>query len=240
MAAVYRDGRRSRVVVKRRRGGVELRVDGTLASFYAPGRFTTGPVWDALAASLLALPPERRRRILILGLGGGSAARTARALAPTARILGVELDPAVLRAARRWLDLDALQVEVVQGDAHDFLRSERRRFDAILEDVFVGRGRNVRKPDWLPQPGLDLAARRLRSGGVLTSNVLDEAPTVGRTLRRLFPRLVSVAVAGFDNRILVAGPRLPPGRELRRRLHGEPLLAPVLPELSFRTWTRSG
>ena len=54
------------------------------------------------------MPPARRRRVLILGLGGGSVARVVRALAPRAKIVGVEMNGAVLRAARRHLDLDAL------------------------------------------------------------------------------------------------------------------------------------
>ena len=37
-----------------------------------------------------------------------------------------------------------------------------RRFDAVLEDVFIGYGDDVHKPDWIPHPGLDLAARRVR------------------------------------------------------------------------------
>ena len=70
--------------------GRELRVSGTLASLYRPGQATTGLIWDALAAPLTLLPPDRRQAVLILGLGGGSVARVTRALAPQARIVGVE------------------------------------------------------------------------------------------------------------------------------------------------------
>src|SRR5512134_2559785 len=125
-----------RIEVRRGRRGRELRIDGTFASRYAPGSALAGPVWDALAAPLAWLAPARRRSVLLLGLGGGSAARVIRALAPRARIVGVEIDPAVVSAARRWFDLDALGVEVVTGDAARFLRATRARFDAVLEDVF--------------------------------------------------------------------------------------------------------
>jgi len=54
------------------------RIDGTFASWYEPGRAVTGSVWDALAAPILLLPRARRSRVLILGLGGGSAARIVR------------------------------------------------------------------------------------------------------------------------------------------------------------------
>lgn len=221
--------------VVRRSGALELRVDGSLASRYVPGQETGGRVWDALAAPILWLPPERRRRLLVLGLGGGSAARLARALAPRAHIVGVELDGEVLRAARRWLDLEILGLEVVEGDALGFLRRARSRFDAILEDVFVGRGRAVRKPAWLPHPGLELAVRRLRPGGVLASNTLDEWREVERAVQGLLPRTVCIEVEQYDNRILVGGAAGLDARALRGRMRAEPRLAATLPSLSLRS-----
>ena len=223
------------MVVRRAGGARALRVDGTLASFYRPGRVCSGPVWDALAAPLAWLPPARRRSILLLGLGGGSAARVARALAPRARIVGVEIDPDVVRAAREAFDLDELALEVVVADARRFLARGRRRFDALIEDVFVGSARDVRKPDWLPEPGLERAARRLARGGLLVSNALDEAPQVGRAVARCFPAAVEIEVAGYDNRIFVGGPPGLSGRGLREAVGADPLLAPSLRSLAFRS-----
>ncbi len=227
--------RRSRVEVQVGPRGRTLRVDGTFASWYAPGRVTTGSVWDALALPLLLLPPARRRSVLILGLGAGSAARVVRALAPGARIVGVERDRAVLRAARRWFDLDDLGLEVVEADAQGFLRRSRRRFDAILEDVFVGRGRAVRKPEWLPVPGLAIAARRLARNGILVSNAIDEAPAVAREMRRHFAVTLGVDVADYDNRVVVGARRGHGARALRAAVGREEVLAATLRRLSFRT-----
>jgi len=220
------------------RSGRSLRIDGTYASWYAPGTPPTGTVWDALAAPLLLLPPARRRSILVLGMGGGSAARLARSVAPRARIVGVELDREVVRAARRWFDLDELRIEVVVGDAHAYLRRARRRFDAILEDVFIGSGRAVHKPEWLPDPGIALAAARLAPGGLLISNAIDEAARVARALRAVRPNVLQIEVEDYDNRILVGAPRTATGRILRARVAAHPLLAPAAARLRFRTLPR--
>ena len=205
-----------------------------MASWYDPSLPVTGSVWDALAAPLLLLPPARRREVLVVGLGGGSAARVVHALAPRARVVGIERSPEVLAAARRWLDLDALGVKVVVGDARAWLARSRRRFDVVIEDVFVGCGRGVRKPDWLPVPGLALAARRLRPGGLLVSNTLDESPAAARVLRRLFPSVLGIEIEDFDNRVLVASRRALSGRVLRAAVRAEPLFAATLPRLRFR------
>ena len=77
--------RPTRVEVRHTRKGRALRINGTFASWYQPGAAATGSVWDALVAPMLLLPSSRRTRVLILGLGGGSAARLVRALAPSAR-----------------------------------------------------------------------------------------------------------------------------------------------------------
>jgi len=223
--------RRARVEVKQGRRGRSLRVDGTFASWYAPGSATTGSVWDALAAPLLLL----RRSFLVLGLGGGSAARIIRALAPRARIVGVERDPDVVRAARRWFDLDDLGVQVVVGDAREYLERTRARHDAVFEDVFTGRGRSLHKPDWLPTPGLARAARLLRRGGVLVSNAIDEAAAVEAAMRSLFPATLSIQVRDYDNRVLVGAPSGHSGRNLRAALIRDPVLAATVPALAVRT-----
>lgn len=224
----------SRIEVRESVRGRELCVDGTFASLWRPGRATTGSVWDALAAPLLSLPHGRCGSVLLLGLGGGSAARLARALLPDARIVGVERDPQVIKAAREHFELDALGLEVVLADARSYLVRGKEKFDAVLEDVFVGSGRKVCKPDWLPEPGLALAARRLRPGGVLATNSLDEAPRAVRALRAHLGSPIRISVAGYDNCILAAGPPGLCARRLRASVAAHPILASTLPRLSFR------
>lgn|GEM_PF-628419 len=235
---MYKAGPRGKdgAEVVRRGRALELRVRGTFASFYRPGSALTGSVWDALAAPLLALPAERAPSLLLLGLGGGSAARVARALAPAARIVGVEIDPEVVALARRHFELDALGVEVVVADASAYLAQARERFDAVLDDVFVGAGRAVRKPAWLLERGLAAAAARVAPGGLLASNALDEAPAVARRLAAHFPRVVAIGIEGYDNRVLVGGSAGLGARALRAAVARSPVLAPTLRALSFRTW----
>lgn len=227
-----------RVVVEQRGRARVLRVDGTFASLWRPGDVRTGSVWDALVTPLLALPPARRRDVLILGLGAGSAARLVRAIAPNARITGIEFDDDVLRAARAHFELDALRVHVVCGDALAWLRRSRARFDAILDDVFVGSGRAVHKPDWLPEPGLALALQRLRPGGMLVTNTIDEAPRIRHWLLEHSESLIDIAVDGYDNHILAVGRPLCSARRIRQAMIENPVLGATARRFRFRTWKR--
>jgi spermidine synthase len=226
---------RPHVEVRRVRGGLELRIDGTQASVHRPGHALTGVVWWALASPILLLPRKRPRRVLLLGLAAGSVGRAVRVLDPDAEIVGVERDREVVRLARRHFDLDRLRIELVIGDALEYLRRERRRFDLIVEDLFVGPSRSVRKPDWLLGEGYPLVVKRLRRGGYVASNTIHEMPAIVRAMRRLGGRVVSLDVRGHWNRIVVAGRDTPRPRRIRRRLERHPEVVPSLRRLSLRT-----
>jgi spermidine synthase len=156
-------------------------------------------------------------------------------LDPEAEIVGVELDREVVRLARRHFDLDRLGIELVLGDALDFLRRERRRFDLIVEDLFLGPSRSVRKPDWLLGEGYRLIRKRLRPGGYVVSNTIHEMPGVVRAMRSFGGRIVSLDVRGHWNRVTVCGRDLPPPRALRQALGARPEMARVLPRLGLRS-----
>ena len=164
-------------------------------------------------------------------------AAAVRELAPEMEIVGVERDREVLEAARRHFALDRLRVELQAVDARDYLARERRRFDLIVEDLFVGPSRSVRKPDWLLGEGYAAIRRRLRAGGFVSANTIHEMPGVVRAMRAISERVVSLDVRGHWNRITLCGRDLPPPRELRRRLlrHPGPGLAAMLRAVGARS-----
>jgi len=147
----------------------------------------------------------------------------------------VEFDAEVVRLARERLDLDRLDVKVVVADAFEWLKSAKGRFDVILEDIFVGRGDDVHKPDWIPDPGHRLARARLARGGVFVCNTLDEHRIVAKEMRSAFPSLVAIETEDYDNRVLVAGGAGLTGVALRQRVAECQILGESLGILSFRT-----
>src|SRR5262245_10645613 len=94
-------------------------------SLWRPDSVLTGGVWDAF----LALPPLLGRpleRVAILGNAGGTTARALGVYYPNAEIDGVELDPAVTKAGRRYLGLgDNPRLHVHTADARPFLRDRK-------------------------------------------------------------------------------------------------------------------
>jgi predicted O-methyltransferase YrrM len=152
----------------------------------------------------------------------------------------------VLRAARRHFDLDALGVHVVQADARDYLARARGSFDVVIEDLFEGSARSVHKPVWVLAGGLAAAARRVRPGGILVANSIDETGAVARALAGLYPAQVEIRIEGWDNRVRVGGPKVLQARDVRAAVTAHPVMAPALSKLSFRGgakrsgWTQIG
>jgi len=141
----------------------------------------------------------------------------------------------VVRAARRHFGLDDLGIELRTTDAREYLDAETRRFDLIVEDLFVGAVRTVRKPDWLVPEGYRGIRRRLRRGGIVSTNSIHESPAIIEVMRSFGGRVVSLDVRGHWNRILVCGADLPAPRALRSELAGHAELARVLGFVAVRS-----
>jgi spermidine synthase len=177
-------------------------------SEWRPHTVLTGDEWDMF----LTVPPllgRTVRRVAILGDAGGTTARAYGVFYPSARIDGVELDPAVTAAARKYMGLGRIRrLHVVTADARPFLEHTHARFDLILVDAY----RQPYVPFYLAtQQFFRLVRSRLRPGGVVALNVATVprdhrlADGVAGTLRTVFPQVLTwqalklnQLVLGFD------------------------------------------
>ena len=71
-----------------------------------------------------------------------------------------------------------------------------------------------------------------------SSNTLDEAPNVARSLAEAHERVVQIEIDGYDNRVLTGGPKGLSARALRRAIAASDVLHATLPELRVRTLSR--
>lgn len=180
-------------------------------SEWRPHTVLTGDEWDMF----LTVPPllgRRVRSVAILGNAGGTTARAYGAFYPSARIDGVELDPTVTAAARRYMGLGRIRrLHVVTADARPFLERTHKRFDLILVDAY----RQPYVPFYLAtQEFFRLVRSHLRPGGVVALNVATVpgdhrlADGIAGTLRTVFPQVLTwqalklnQLVLGFDRPI---------------------------------------
>lgn len=148
---------------------------------------------EMMAALLLRPEPEWPRRVLLVGLGAGSLTKFLHRHRPAAKLVVVEIEPAVVGAAYQYFRLpeDPARIRIEIGDGADYVAKSRAKFDLVLVDGFDADARAGRL-DTLPFY-LDCKAR-LSGEGLLVVNLLSR--------RRSFRQSVERIEEAFDGRAL--------------------------------------
>ena len=161
-------------------------------SVWYPHSVLTGGYWDLFLVlpKLLDRPP---RTMLVIGDAGGTIPRAYGRFYPGVQIDGVELDPKVSEAGRRYFGLGAIpRLRTITADGRVFLERTRRRYDVIVVDAY-------RQP-YIPfqlatVEFFRLIRAHLAPGGVVALNVAATphdrrlSDAVGSTLGVVFPQV---------------------------------------------------
>lgn len=113
---------------------VRLYSNGVLHSQYNPNKPISGAIWDLLVLPgfFLKHPPKK---VLVLGLGGGSVIHLIRHFFPSCDIHCVELEKQHIHIAKRYFKIPD-DITVIHGDAYQYLANTSVKYDWILDDVF--------------------------------------------------------------------------------------------------------
>ncbi|HEX7029000.1 MAG TPA: class I SAM-dependent methyltransferase [Gammaproteobacteria bacterium] len=110
--------------------------NGVFHSSYNPARPVTGGVWDLLMMPAFFYPPGTVRRVLLLGVGGGTVIRQLREFVRPREVVAVDLNPVHLDVAQRFFGVGGSDVRLVHMDARDWLARDRTRYDLVIDDLF--------------------------------------------------------------------------------------------------------
>jgi spermidine synthase len=187
------------------RGARSLRFDG-----YTESAITKTPPYPSLAEytkyfHLAFLANPDIERTLFIGAGGGVGPREFHMQKPYMRIDVVDIDPEVLRIARRYFFLDDdPQINLFSQDGRLFLRKTTNRYDCVILDAFSAGGQI---PFHLvTQEFLESCRSKLEPGGVFMMNINSaiEGPlspifhSMYRTIASVFPTTYVFAVHHRD------------------------------------------
>ncbi len=167
-------------------------------SVWRPGPGLSEGIWDyfLLAPYFAPAPRDRPRSLLVIGLAGGTVPTLyARAFGPM-RMVGVELDPGIIRVAYRYFGLGDLPfLQAMAGDGRLYLALSDERFDVIAVDAY--------RPTYIPfhlttVEFFRLAHAHLTPEGVVAVNAArtrDDfrlVEVLSSTMREVFPTVFVV------------------------------------------------
>jgi spermidine synthase len=123
------------------------------------------------------------RRILMIGLGGGSISTYLGLFMAEAAIDTVEIDPGVIAAAKTYFGIRAnARVRYIDGDGRVFLNRNKQLYDLILVDAYHGGSVPFHL---LTKEFYALVKERLAPGGAAAFNVHDGSRLYASTVRTL-------------------------------------------------------
>ncbi|MGA9666551.1 MAG: fused MFS/spermidine synthase [Gallionella sp.] len=168
---------------------------------------------EMMASLLLRDDASWPRKVLLIGLGAASLTKFLYRNFPLAHLTVVEIEPAVVAAARQFFKLpeDAMRINLVIGDGAEYVLNSDRKFDLILVD---GYDENASSGALDSLPFYQGCRARLSGGGVLSVNLL--------TSDRRFDRSIKRIAEAFDDRVL-AFPSCESGNAIALAAEGDPV-----------------
>ena len=141
------------------------------------------PLRYAQVMTIATVYAETPRKILMLGLGGGSISTYLGRFMPEAAITTVEIDPGVISAAKSYFGLrETERMRYRAGDGRVFLTRSNELYDLILLDAYRG---GYVPFHLLTREFYTLVKQRLAPGGAAAFNVHDGSKLYASTVKTL-------------------------------------------------------
>ncbi|MFP3875009.1 MAG: spermidine synthase [Thiohalophilus sp.] len=222
-----------------------LYTDGVFHSQYHPGRTLAGGIWDLLWLGALFRQPPRLRRVLMLGVGGGTVFHQLQRYADVTEMVGVELNPIHVQVARDYFEIAQCGAQLHQAEAGQWLRDYRGpTFDLIIEDLFGEQSGEPVRAISADQQWFELLNRNLSRDGILVMNFVsrkslrDCAWYRQAKLRKALPQGYQFTLPAYENYIACFLRQPSSSQCLREQLNGIPALAQEISRGNFNFTVR--
>ncbi len=151
-----------------------LYTNGVFHTQYNPGRVVTGGIWDLLMIPAFFKPVADIKRVLVLGVGGGSVIRQLNRFVSPECIIGIELNPVHLYVAKKYFGVNRSEAELIEADAISWLNDYNGPpFDLIIDDLFAEEDGEPVRAVAADRKWLSVITRNLNSKGMLVMNFIS-------------------------------------------------------------------
>lgn len=148
----------------------------------------------------------RPKRIVLIGLGGGSLVKFCHHRLPGAQMTAVELNPEVIAWRETFLlPPDGPRLQILEADGADYLEHTEKGIDALLVDAFDKTGF---APSLANRDFFENAYAKLAGNGVLVINLAGEKDSytglIGEAMHVFDDQVIVISVPDDGNHVLYA------------------------------------
>tara|TARA_B100000029_G_scaffold465949_1_gene501002 strand:- start:635 stop:1552 length:918 start_codon:yes stop_codon:yes gene_type:complete len=154
------------------------------------------------------------KRVLMIGLGGGSTQKAYRLYYPDIHVDVAEIDPMVVQVAARFFGVrEGPGLKMNVGDGRRFLKQNKEKYDIILLDAYTSTRKGSNIPYHLAtKEFFQLTSDNLTADGVLAYNVIgtyggwraDNVGSLYKTIKSAFPHVYHFPATESKNIVYVA------------------------------------
>lgn len=118
---------------------IRLYTDGVFHSHWNPNSPLAGHIWDLLfLPTLFHADPMNLKKVLVLGVGGGTVINQLNHYLKPAKIFGVDMDSNHLSIAGKFFGVDQTSASLCCEEASQWLmQNPDEQFDVMIEDLFI-------------------------------------------------------------------------------------------------------
>lgn len=205
-----------------------LYTNGILHTQYNPNSLITGSVWDLLTLGGFLVPDRELKRVLALGVGGGSNLHQLEFFFQPHMIKGIECNSIHVSLAKRFFDLGRKPFDLVEDDGVKWIKNyQGKPFDLIIDDMFSDDGGEPYRVAKADKKWLDLLASHLSFRGALvlnfsTARAFKEIKEVA--LYQRFKTRFRLTTGNCENIVAILGKAGLSVQQLRERIREYPEL----------------
>jgi spermidine synthase len=215
-----------------------LYTNGVCHSQHHPKRTHSGGMWSLLMLPAFFRSPARVRRVLVLGVGGGSVIHLLQRFVAPVEIIGIELNRIHLQVAHQFFGIKKNMAALHCADAVQWLKDyDGPAFDMIIDDLF-GNNTNLERAVPADTPWCKTLLKNLNRSGILVMNFIgtkalrNSACIADPGIARHFKSVFQLSLPAYENAIGVFLGTAHNSKDLRANLKA--LSVNTLADIDFR------
>ncbi len=185
-----------------------LYTNNVFHSQYNATKALQGGIWDLLYLSVFSFAPQQCKRVLVLGVGGGTVLQQIQKYISPECIVGIELNPVHLFVAKKYFGLKHPSFKLIEADAINWLNNySGEKFDLIIDDLYGHHDGIAERVIKVNKQWANSLVKQINPNGMVVINFGDNrefknsAMLAYKKIANLFKSILRLTLPAYENAI---------------------------------------